>query len=408
MKKPLSNNTAHKKANASKSYNCPNCYSSGMSIFHEQKSVPVHSVLNMPTRETALNYPKGDILLGFCQNCGFISNVVFDPGALEYSSNCEESQGCSPTFDSFSRRLANDLIKRHDLHQKDILEIGCGKGEFLTLICELGENRGVGFDPAYVSGRHTSKAKDRITFIKDFYSEKYTYYKADFICCRMTLEHIQDTADFVSMVRRSIGDRTKTIVFFQVPDVTRILRDCAFEDIYYEHCSYFSPESLACLFRKCEFDVLNLQTEYDDQYLIIEVKPENGKKHALFSLENDLEKLKEYVLRFTNTYNQKINTWENKLQDFRAKRQRVVIWGSGSKAVSFLSGLNVYDQIEYVVDINPFRQGSYMAGTGQEIVAPDFLKEYTPDIVIVMNSIYCEEIKHDLNQMGLNPELLTL
>jgi len=49
-----------------------------------------------------------------------------------------------------------------------------------------------------------------------------------------------------------------------------------------------------------------------------------------------------------------------------------------------------------------------MAGTGQEIVAPDFLKRYKPDVVIVMNSIYCEEIKRDLTQMSLDPELLTL
>ena len=224
----------------------------------------------------------------------------------------------------------------------------------------------------------------------------------------MTLEHIHATADFVNMVRRSIGDHTNTIVFFQVPDVTRILRDCAFEDIYYEHCSYFSSESLASLFRKCNFDVLNLQTVYDDQYLLIEVKPAIAKRHGPFSQENDIEKLNGYISSFKKTYDLKMNSWRLKLNEFRDQEQRVVIWGSSSKAVSFLTGLNVYEQIEYVVDINPFRQGSYMAGTGQEIVAPDFLKEYTPDSIIVMNSIYCDEINQNLKQMGLNPELLTL
>jgi len=33
-----------------------------------------------------------------------------------------------------------------------------------------------------------------------------------------------------------------------------------------------------------------------------------------------------------------------------------------------------------VVDINPFREGKYMAGTGQEIVSPAFLKRYKPDL----------------------------
>ncbi|MFH1674067.1 MAG: class I SAM-dependent methyltransferase [Pseudomonadota bacterium] len=379
-----------------------------MSVFYQVNNFPVHSVLNMPTRAKALNYPTGDILLGFCCNCGFISNVAFDAGLLEYSSDCEESQGFSSTFNKFSHNLATYLIEKYDLHHKDILEIGCGKGEFLTLLCELGQNRGVGFDPAYVRGRHTSKAADRITFIQDFYSEKYAGYQADFICCKMTLEHIHRTEQFVSTVRQAIEDRLNTIVFFQIPDVTRILRDCAFEDIYYEHCSYFSPGSLARLFRKCRFDVIHLATEYDDQYLIIEAKPADPPSLPPLPREDDIEKLKHYVEGFQTKYQSKLFSWQKRLQKISAKDQRLVLWGSGSKAVSFLTTFQVYDAIEYVVDINPYRHGSYMAGTGQEIVAPEFLQEYNPDMVIIMNPIYYDEIKQDLNRMGLNPHLLTL
>ena len=387
---------------------CPNCEMNKMSVFHKVKDVPVHSVLNMATREKALNYPKGDILLGFCCNCGFVSNVAFDARMLEYSTDCEESQGFSPTFNEFSRRLAKYLIEKYDLHYKEILEIGCGKGEFLTLLCDLGENRGVGFDPAYVKARDTSKTAERITFIQDFYSEKYAGYQADFVCCKMTLEHIHPTAKFVSMVRRAIGTRPDTIVFFQIPDVTRILRDCAFEDIYYEHCSYFSAGSLARLFRKCGFDVMHLTTEYDDQYLIIEAKPADPPTLPPLPQEDDIEKLKGYVKGFQTKYRSKLLTWQKRLQEIRAKDQRLVLWGSGSKAVSFLTTFQVYDDIKYVVDINPYRQGTFMAGTGQEIVAPEFLKEYQPDIVVVMNPVYQEEIRQDLNRMGLAPELLTI
>lgn len=387
---------------------CPSCRSKAVVAFHEIKSVPVHSVLNIPTREAALGYPKGDISLVFCQNCGFIFNVLFDPKLLEYSSNCEESQGFSPTYNAFARRLATYLIERYNLYQKDILEIGCGKGEFLALLCELGDNRGIGFDPAYIEGRNSEKPKNKITFIKDYYSEKYTNYYGVLICCRMTLEHIYDTGNFISTVRRSIGDRTDTIVFFQVPDVTRILQNCAFEDIYYEHCSYFTPASLARLFRKSGFELLNLQTEYDGQYLVIEARPASGEEQPRFPQENDLEKLKEYVFAFKNKCNEKINAWRVQLQKFRTNGQRVVVWGSGSKGVSFLTTLGIYDEIHYVVDINPYRHGSYMAGSGQLVVPPGFLKEYQPHIVIIMNPIYREEIERDLNQMRLRPEILTL
>jgi len=66
----------------------------------------------------------------------------------------------------------------------------------------------------------------------------------------MTLEHIADTADFIKMVRGSLQDSPSTDVFFQVPDVLRVLEEEAFWDIYYEHCSYFSIGSLARLFRR--------------------------------------------------------------------------------------------------------------------------------------------------------------
>jgi SAM-dependent methyltransferase len=385
---------------------CPNCGSVEMSVFYELESVPVHSVLLLPTREEALNYPKGDIALGFCQACGFISNVAFDPSLHEYSSRYEATQAFSPTFSAFAHRLARRLIDQYDLHGKDLIEIGCGQGEFLTLLCELGGNRGVGFDPAYVSERSESQAEDRITFVKDFYSERYADYEGDFVCCKMTLEHIQHTADFVSTVRRSLGDQSKAIVFFQVPDVRRILREVAFWDIYYEHCSYFSLGSLARLFRQCGFEVMNLAREYDGQYLVIEARAGDGKDGALLEQEDDLEELAQEVAYFSEHYPPKLEAWRRDLQRIRQTGRRAVIWGGGSKGVAFLTTLRIENEIEYAVDINPYKHGTYMAGAGQEIVGPEFLREYRPDVVIVMNPIYEGEIRQLIGGLGLTPEFM--
>jgi ABC-type enterochelin transport system substrate-binding protein len=92
----------------------------------------------------------------------------------------------------------------------------------------------------------------------------------------------------------------------------------------------------------------------------------------------------------------------------KQKGQKTTIWGAGSKGVAFLTTLNVREEINYVVDINPYRQGTYMARTGQEIVSQDFLKEYNPDIIIVMNPIYVKEISQCISRMGLNPEVITV
>ena len=79
-----------------------------------------------------------------------------------------------------------------------------------------------------------------------------------------------------------------------------------------------------------------------------------------------------------------------------------MVWGGGAKAVSFLNLLELGEAIEYVVDINPGKQGSYLAGTGQRIVPPEFLREHRPDEVIVMNPVYLVEIERQLGELGVS------
>jgi len=386
---------------------CPSCGAGEPSIFYEIEKVPAHSVLLMLSREEALNVPKGNITLAFCEECGFIFNSAFEPTLLKYSERYEETQAFSPTFNEFHRSLASYLIERYDLHNKDICEIGCGKGEFISLLCEMGNNRGIGFDPSYVSERNQSRAKEQITFLNDFYSEKHAHHLRDFVCCKMTLEHIQETGDFISMLGRSIKEKTETTVYFQVPDVRRILRELAFWDIYYEHCSYFSLGSLARLFRKCGFDILDLNKGYEGQYLMIEAQPYQKTDGTLLEEEKDLDALKKDVHYFSTNYKQQTEEWKNHLKQIGEKGERAVIWGAGSKAVSFLTLMQGGKEIEYAVDINPHKHGMFMPATGQEIVPPSFLHKYKPDRIIVMNPIYQKEIRRDLHSMGLAPGIIT-
>jgi 2-polyprenyl-3-methyl-5-hydroxy-6-metoxy-1,4-benzoquinol methylase len=379
-----------------------------MSLFYELHQVPVHSVLLLMTREQARNYPKGDITLGFCHTCGFISNVAFFPEVHEYSAKYESTQTYSPTFNAFHHRLASSLLERYDLHGKEIIEIGCGQGEFLTLLCELGQNRGIGFDPAYDPSRG-AKQLDGVTFISDFYSEKYVDYRADFVCCKMTLEHIHATAEFVATVRRSVGDQPDTIVFFQVPNARYVFSDVAFWDVYYEHCSYFSLGSIARLFRRNHFDVMDLWMDYDDQYLMIEARPRKSVAKTPMPQENDLFQLEHDVANFAAQFPKKLGGWRRLIRRKRAAGRKIVLWGGGSKGVAFLTTLDLgLDDVPYAVDINPNKSGTFMAGTCQEIVSPSFLQTFKPDDVIIMNPIYRHEIQRDLEAMGLTPNLMTV
>lgn len=387
---------------------CHNCDATALSTFYRVDNIPVHSCLLMPNREAALAYPHGDLQLGFCRSCGFIQNMLFDPSVHEYSTRYEETQGFSARFRDFATALAKRLIEKYNLRNKTILEIGCGKGEFLALVCELGGNQGIGIDPSYIPERMHGAAGSRVTFIQDFYSEKYAHLTADFVMCRHTLEHIQPTASFMRMVRRSIGERKDTIVFFEVPDVSRVLNEQAFWDIYYEHCSYFSLGSLTRVFRMTGFEVLDLAKDFDDQYLLIEARPANGSIGKSFPQENDLEELAQDVKQFQQTFPDRVKTWKEMLGKIKDRGEKAVIWGSGSKAVAFLTTMGISNEIKYVVDINPFKHGKFLAGTGHEIVPPDFLKKYHPDVVIAMNSIYREEIQRDLSRMHVDAEVMSV
>jgi SAM-dependent methyltransferase len=378
-----------------------------MRAFYEVRQVPVHSVLLMATRHQALSYRRGDIRLALCESCGFIGNVAFDPAVHEYTLGYEATQSFSPTFNHFHTQMAQRLVDRYQLHNKHLIEIGCGQGEFLILLSELGNNYGVGFDPAYDPARPRQFDPTRVQFVQDFYSEKYGEVQGDFICCKMTLEHIPNTADFVRTVRRSIGDRRETVVFFQVPNGAYIMRDIAFWDIYYEHCSYFSVGSLAYLFEQAGFDVLDVATQYGEQYLTIEARPAaTTPAPASATTEQAIAQIKREVGAFTAAYPAVLQRWESRLQAFRQAGKRVVIWGSGSKGVAFLTTLAGSDVVTHAVDVNPYRHGTFMAGAGQPIVGPEALTEIKPEIVIVMNPLYCNEIQKVLDNLGLAPELL--
>ena len=109
---------------------------------------------------------------------------------------------------------------------------------------------------------------------------------------------------------------------------------------------------------------------------------------------------------------ERLQSLSDVLAQHRARGHRLAIWGSGSKCVSLISALNLSrglgPQLVAVVDINPHKHGRFLAGSGLQIVSPDALRSLRPEVVLVMNGIYSEEIRHDLAERSLHPELIAL
>ena len=121
---------------------------------------------------------------------------------------------------------------------------------------------------------------------------------------------------------------------------------------------------------------------------------------------SDLQQLTEDIKTFAQRFTTKVETWQSKLEYINKKDQRTVVWGAGSKGVTFLNLLKNKNHIDFIVDLNPRKQGMYVAGAGQKIVAPDFLRDYQPELIIIMNPVYEQEIQQMVADMGLNAEFM--
>ena len=389
-------------------YTCVVCDSTDIEIFMEIPQVPVYCNVLWPTREAALNSPMADMQLGFCRSCGHIYNFAFDPAKLDYTLDYENSLHFSPRFQEYARTLADRLITRHNLYAKDIIEIGCGSGDFLKLLCEMGGNRGVGFDPSSAFDRSDNSIEKEIIFVKNHYSEHYAGYKADLICCRHVLEHIQSPLSFLRRLRRTVDHQTSTVIFFEVPNVLFSLRDQGIWDLIYEHCSYFTGKSLAEAFTRAGFTVTSLTELFEGQFLNIEACMDSPPNSLAIPPQDHLEEIAKYVQLFHRNFTERLEFWRNKVDKMAQEGRSAVIWGAGSKGVMFLNALEDHQHIQGVIDINPNKQGKYIAGTGQRILPPESLRESQPDVVIVMNPIYITEIRLIVEQMRLASNVISV
>ena len=384
---------------------CPNCYGENIEGFFSIHNAPIFSLVTVKSKEEALKVPRKDIELGFCHDCGFIFNRLYDTSIDYFTQGYEDQQGFSKTFMQYLEKISRGLIDKYDLHNKQLIEIGCGKGDFINMLSDLSGSKGIGIDPAYEEGRQTNP---NLSFYKEFYSLEHGKIPSDLICCRHTLEHIHPTRDFLQLIRDSLGKRTDPVIFFEIPQITRILDIQAFWDIYYEHCSYFSAGSLARLFRSTGYEILDLRLEYNDQYLVIEAKPANSPDTKIWPIEESIEEQQQRVAVFKEKVETQLTEWRTRLTRLKNEGKKTVVWGGGSKSVGFLTNFDDINVIEYVVDINPYMENNFIPGIGKKYVQPKFLAEYKPDAVIIMNGIYKDEITKMLHDMDVYPEVFAL
>ena len=362
--------------------------------------MPVHIGNLWPFRQQAISAPLGEMKLCFCYSCGHVFNQAFEPGRLDYEQPYDNSLFFSAAFKSYADLLSNSLIKKYDLREKRILEIGSGQGDFLKLICETGQNEGVGYDPSYQPDFQHDPIGERLKFVRGYYSTADIDQGFNLVCSRHTLEHLVDPGKLLNVMCQNALRFPQTVFYFEVPNFDYTCRSIALWDLIYEHCQYFTTQSLRYLIEKWGFEILDLYESFSGQYLSVEFRLAQQKNLDFRDGNRDFSK----KVHFTQKAHQKIEEWQTTLERVNEKKEQVVIWGAGAKGVSFLNILCA-KEIKQVVDINPRKQGMFIPGTGQEIIPPEALLATRPKHVIVMNPVYINEIRDYLKRFDIRSEL---
>ncbi len=379
--------------------NCPGCAGTDFSARYVLTNQPAVLNYRFQTADEARRVPRGDVSLRECQGCGLIFNAAFDPALIPYDERYENRQNCSPAFREHLERLADGLIERHRLRNGKILEVGCGKGDFLRLLCERAGAAGVGYDTTY---EPVSRAHDeRVSFHRNYVTADDVAGSVDAVICRHVVEHVPAIGDFLIELRRIAEAAGDPIVVWETPDFEWVARNGCFWDVFYEHCNYFTRPTLRFLAGRAGFRVERQETVFGGQYQLLELRVDR----AASLLPPSVVPAVGCLAQFAKTAGEARERLEARLLVAGAA-QGWAIWGAGAKGVALATQLA--RKPAFLVDSNPAKQGCVVPGSDIPIVSPGDPRVLEIPVLLVVNPNYATEVKEALAARGFGHTLLAL
>jgi SAM-dependent methyltransferase len=368
--------------------------------------VPVHSCLVMESHDEAVSIARGALAVVLCTRCGSMTNRAFADHDMSYSSRYEDSQAFSPTFLAYARDLAARWVDRWRLTGATVLEIGAGRGDFSRVLAEAGAGRVIAMDPTLDPARFGTP-DDRVTLWAETFDETCRLPEVDAVVMRHVLEHVDDPHTLLRSLRAALASRPDVPVLVELPEAGRILAEGAFWDVYHEHCNYLTRDVAAELFESAGLVVRSATLAYGEQYLLVEALPA-GTPRPMHLPEHAVSEIAHAVRRFRDHSRHQVDRLAEEIRRHSVDG-RVAVWGSGSKGTAFLHALGpVAQDVDVVVDVNPFLAGKFIAGTGHPIVAPESLRQEPADLVVVMNPVYTAEIRAQVDRLAPGASLVAL
>ena len=186
------------------------------------------------------------------------------------------------------------------------------------------------------------------------------------------IEHQPDPNGMVRCIRENLVPMGVGLV--TAPSFEYIRNDCVYE-VMRDHLAYYSERTLAFLFEKNGFDVLERGIVNKDTVYVIVRRQEHLTRDTF---RTNYEQVKDAL-----------NLFVDKMTE---AGRRLSFWGASHQCFTAASFLCRPDKVESIVDSAKFKQGRYSPASHIPIVSPEQFFAFPSDSLLILAPGYTDEI----------------
>jgi SAM-dependent methyltransferase len=352
---------------------CRLCRAAALAPVFTLENAP-HDVSYLLTAEQAERDRPLRLDVWRCAECGHVQ-LADDPEPTYYDDYLM-TVSHSPQMRAYQRAQAEGFATRFGLTGRRVVEVGCGDGNYLSILRDLGVDA-IGNEP---SARFREAAAELGHDVLPGYvsaDQPVAGGPYDAFVTRQVFEHVPDPNDFLQGVRASLTDEGVGLV--EVPSLEQALEHHRFFDFFPDHVNYWSVSTLGRSLERNGFLVLEITRGMNGEYLQALVRVDAGRD--LRALRASIDATREALTGL--------------LDRCAAEGRRVAAWGSGAKGLTSLAETGAQGLL-YVIDSDPHKQGRLTPATHLQVVAPEHLHEDPVDVILLTALAYRDEIVTEL------------